>query len=62
VRGRRTLTRANGRARGGANRIRVRAPRRAGRYRLQLRARTADGRVASARAVLVVRKSRQARR
>jgi hypothetical protein len=58
MRGRRTVARARGRARGAANRIRIRAPRRAGRYRLRLEASTADGRVASARAVLIVRRSR----
>ncbi len=58
MRGRRTVARARGRARGAANRIRIRAPRRAGRYRLRLEASTADGRVASARAVLIVRRPR----
>jgi ribosomal protein S11 len=55
VRGRRTLARARGRAQAGANTIRLRAPSRAGRYRLRLQASTADGRAASAGAVLVVR-------
>ncbi len=57
VRRGRTLTRARGSARGGANRIRVRAPRRAGRYRLRVTATTADGRSASARARLIVRRA-----
>jgi NHL repeat len=61
VRGRRTLARARGRARAGANTIRLRAPRRTGRYRLRLQASTADGRRASASAVLVVRAARRAR-
>jgi hypothetical protein len=61
MRGRRTLARARGQARSGANRIRVRAPRKAGRYRLQLQARTADGRGASARAVLIVPRARRGR-
>jgi hypothetical protein len=61
VRGRRTLARARGRARAGANAIRLRAPRRAGHYRLRLQASTADGRRASAGAVLVVRPARRAR-
>jgi hypothetical protein len=55
VRGLRTLARVRGQARDGSNRLRVRAPRRAGRYRLRLEARTADGRSASARALLIVR-------
>jgi ribosomal protein S11 len=55
VRGRRTLARARGRAQAGANTIRLRAPGQAGRYRLRLQASTADGRAASAGAVLVVR-------
>jgi hypothetical protein len=58
TRGQRTLRRARGSARGGANRIRVRAPRRAGRYRLRLEARTADGRTATGRAVVIVRARR----
>jgi hypothetical protein len=61
MRGRRTLARARGQARSGANRIRVRAPRKAGRYRLQVQARTADGRRASARALLIVRRARRGR-
>jgi NHL repeat len=55
MRGRRTLSRARDRARHGANSIRLRAPGRAGRYRLRLEARTDDGRTARARAVLIVR-------
>jgi NHL repeat len=62
MRGRRTLARARGQARSGANRIRVRAPRKAGRYRLRLAASTADGRGARASAVLVVRATRRTRR
>jgi hypothetical protein len=61
VRGARTLARARGRARDGANRIRVRAPRRAGRYGLRLQATTADGRGASARALLIVAGGGQSR-
>jgi NHL repeat len=52
---RRTLTRTRGQARYGLNGIRLRAPRRAGRYRLRLDATAADGRKASARALLIVR-------
>jgi hypothetical protein len=55
MRGQRTLTRVRARARLGANRIRVRAPGRAGRYPLRLEARTADGRRAGASALLIVR-------
>jgi hypothetical protein len=62
VRGRRTPARARGRARGGANTIRLRAPGRPGRYRLRLAASTADGRGATASAVLVVRTARRTRR
>jgi hypothetical protein len=58
VRGQRTLKRARGSASGGANRIRVRAPKRAGRYRLRLAATTADGRAATAGALMVVRAGR----
>jgi integrase len=57
---RRWLARVRGRARGGANTIRLRAPRRAGGYRFRLAASTADGRGASA--VLVVRRARRTRR
>jgi hypothetical protein len=59
MRGGRTLARARAPASRGANRIRVRAPMRAGRYRLRLEIRTADGRSAGARAVLIVRRARR---
>jgi hypothetical protein len=59
LRGGRTLARARAPASRGANRIRVRAPMRAGRYRLRLEIRTADGRSAGARAVLIVRRARR---
>jgi hypothetical protein len=61
LRGTRTIRRVGGRARAGANTIRFRLPRQAGRYRLRLEARTADGRAASARGVLIVRSPRRGR-
>ena len=57
----RALVRVSGRARAGANRIGFRTPRRAGRYRLRLEARTADGRRVSAGALLMVRAAGQGR-
>ena len=58
LRGRRLVERARGRARSGANVLRVRAPRQPGRYTLALVATGADGRTASGRATLVVRARR----
>ena len=59
VRGPRAVKRVRGRAQGGANVIRLRAPAKAGRYQMQLTASTPDGRAASARALLVVRAARR---
>jgi hypothetical protein len=59
LRGTRMVKRVNGRARSGANLLRLRAPGKAGRYRLQLTASAADGRTATARAQLIVRAPRR---
>jgi len=54
LRGRRTVARARGRARPGSNAVRLRAPRRAGPYRIALVATSADGQRATASARLRV--------
>ena len=56
----RRIARARGRARAGANAIRLRAPRKAGRYRLVLTAVAADGQRSSDRVRLTVLKPRRA--
>lgn len=60
LRGRRTLARVRGTARG-ANSLRMRAPRRPGRYRLRLDATTSDGRSAAVSALLIVRRPARGR-
>ncbi|MEX2196895.1 MAG: hypothetical protein WD844_16595 [Thermoleophilaceae bacterium] len=55
LRGRRRAGRTRGRSRTGRNQIAVRVPRRAGRYRIAIVARTADGQRATDRATLTVR-------